>query len=268
MRRRKLLVVLAGLAVVVVVGTVVLWPRANRITRENFDRIEQGMSRSQVESILGLPGDYRTAPSAYAEVLPEYIPTRMEWWTDTLLIIIDFDAAGLAYEYHSLRLGGTVQQSPVANFIWRVKRQWHRWFPESAMRRRKLLLVLAGLAVAVAAGVVVLWPRPERITREDYDRIRPGMTRAEVEAILGPPGDYRNGPTYPDLPRPITLSWSGDPDSPSAYWLGDRGGIYVYRGDPDRVGEASFVEVQRVPQDPLDNLLWRAKRQWHRWFPE
>ena len=44
------------------------------------------------------------------------------------------------------------------------------------MRRRTLLVALAGLAVVVAAGVVVLWPRPapEQITRENYDRIRVG----------------------------------------------------------------------------------------------
>jgi hypothetical protein len=40
MRRRKLLVALAGLAVVVMVGVVVvLWQQEDRITRENFDRI-------------------------------------------------------------------------------------------------------------------------------------------------------------------------------------------------------------------------------------
>jgi hypothetical protein len=80
------------------------------------------------------------------------------------------------------------------------------------VRRRKLLVALAGLAVVVAAVVVVLWPRPDRITQENYDRIRvgglwgedwathdnrapvkKGMTRTEVEAILGPPGDYRTG---------------------------------------------------------------------------
>src|SRR5262245_23034627 len=61
------------------------------------------------------------------------------------------------------------------------------------MRRQTLLVVLAGLAVVVAAGAVVLWPRADRITLENYDRIRDGMTRAEVEAILGPPGDQRTG---------------------------------------------------------------------------
>src|SRR6516162_2477131 len=63
------------------------------------------------------------------------------------------------------------------------------------MRRRTLLVVLVGLAVVVAVGAVVLWPQPpSRITRENYDRIREGMSRAEAQAILGPPGDYTTGP--------------------------------------------------------------------------
>jgi hypothetical protein len=28
-----------------------------------------------------------------------------------------------------------------------------------------------------------------------------------------------------------------------------------------------FVWADRVKQTPFDNLLWRAKRQWYRWFP-
>ena len=39
------------------------------------------------------------------------------------------------------------------------------------MRRRKLLVALAGLAVVVAAGAVVLWPHPVRATRENYFHI-------------------------------------------------------------------------------------------------
>jgi hypothetical protein len=62
------------------------------------------------------------------------------------------------------------------------------------MRRRKLLVVLAGLAVVAAAAVAIaLWPQPASslMTRQNFDRIRQGMTQAEVEAILGSPGDYR-----------------------------------------------------------------------------
>jgi hypothetical protein len=64
-------------------------------------------------------------------------------------------------------------------------------------------VVLAGLAVVVAAGAVVLWPRlPSRITRENFDRLKKGMSRAEVEAILGPPGDCRTGRGEIEIPYP------------------------------------------------------------------
>jgi hypothetical protein len=44
--------------------------------------------------------------------------------------------------------------------------------------------------------------------------------------------------------------------------------------DPQVVSAARYVRSKlrrannRLMQSPLDNLLWRAKRQWHRWFPE
>jgi hypothetical protein len=73
------------------------------------------------------------------------------------------------------------------------------------MRRRKLLVALAGPAVVVAVGAVVLWPAPTlvRVTKEHVDLIcvsdsdddEDAMTRAGVEAILGPPGDYTTRPT-------------------------------------------------------------------------
>jgi outer membrane protein assembly factor BamE (lipoprotein component of BamABCDE complex) len=63
------------------------------------------------------------------------------------------------------------------------------------MRRRRILIVQAGLVVALFATVVLLlWPRPDLITRENIERIREGMSREEMEAILGAPGDYRTRP--------------------------------------------------------------------------
>jgi hypothetical protein len=54
------------------------------------------------------------------------------------------------------------------------------------MRRRKLLVALAGLAVVGAAGAVVLWPPQSpnhRITVENCELMRTGMNRAEIEGI-------------------------------------------------------------------------------------
>jgi hypothetical protein len=142
MRRRTLLVVLAGLAVVGAAG-VVLWPRPRlRITRENlerikegYDRIERGMTLSEVVDILGPPGDYRTGPSAdfFVNVdpfgqRPDVLEFRI-WMSDTLFIGVWVEDDGHilgVYEF----LPSPSDQSHLDNFLWRLKRQWHRWFPE------------------------------------------------------------------------------------------------------------------------------------------
>src|SRR5262245_5961030 len=61
------------------------------------------------------------------------------------------------------------------------------------MRRRRLIRAVA-LVSLFGAAAFVLRPQPSRITREDFDRIAPPMSRAEVYALLGPPGDYTTGP--------------------------------------------------------------------------
>jgi hypothetical protein len=60
------------------------------------------------------------------------------------------------------------------------------------MRRRRLLLFgLAAGLIVLAVGTWLLWPQPTAITEENYGKIRVGMTREEVEAILGgPAGRY------------------------------------------------------------------------------
>jgi len=52
------------------------------------------------------------------------------------------------------------------------------------MGRRKLLLALAGLAVVAAAGVVVLGPSTDRISRENCDRIRHGMSLGRNSNVI------------------------------------------------------------------------------------
>ena len=150
------------------------------------------------------------------------------------------------------------------------------------MQRRKLLMVLAGLAV-----VVVLRPRPpSRITLENCNRIREGLSRAEVEAILGPPGDYRTGPGEtghgstenmfwtPDRSLDVArgMDWSNfsqSPDAPGlcAIWLSDSATVIIGIDDSGTV-VFKRERPRRTTQSPLDNFLWRVKRQWHRWFSE
>src|ERR1700722_7606055 len=97
------------------------------------------------------------------------------------------------------------------------------------MRRRKVLVTLVGLAV-VAVGAFVLWPRKHRITRENYERIREGMSRAELEAILGPSGDYTTGPVLLNAGTRsvIDIGDDGNPhDFPATEWRGDTASVWV-----------------------------------------
>jgi hypothetical protein len=141
-------------------------------------------------------------------------------------------------------------------------------------RKRRWLLALAGLLL-LAAGVVTVWPQPERITRENFERIREGMTRAEVEAILGPPGDYASGPTMlqPDGPTRAHVFDEDDslphlPPDRFGVWERDSAGIYVDYTRSGTVGVVTFSPLMRRPQSILESLRWRAERQWRRWFPE
>lgn len=134
------------------------------------------------------------------------------------------------------------------------------------MRRGRLRWVVDGLLLLVAllaAGVIVAWPQPGRVTEDNFDRIQEGMSRAEVEALLGPPGDYKTGPvTDPGVLKPCffgpTLDWETD-----TAWVA----IAFDRDEAGGVIEKRYVSLTRLKQSPLDSLLWRARRQWEQWFP-
>jgi hypothetical protein len=128
MRRRKLLVALAGLAVVIAVGVVALWPRqqTDRVTLYSFKLVRHGMNRSEVEKILGQPGDYRTGPAS-AELGPA-AANYLIWRSDAGVFVLDFDARGHVVE--QMHISTQRQElSPLDDLLWRLKRQWHRWFP-------------------------------------------------------------------------------------------------------------------------------------------
>jgi hypothetical protein len=142
------------------------------------------------------------------------------------------------------------------------------------MRRWKLIAG-AGLTVLIAIGVVVPGPRPDRITPGNYARIQVGMHRAEVEVILGAPGDYRAGPGE-TRSRNFYNAWQPDDDSARPLkcdkgdmllWVTDSMAIRADLDRPNKIEDFVAFERRRT-QGPLDNLLWRAKRLWRRWFPE
>jgi hypothetical protein len=143
------------------------------------------------------------------------------------------------------------------------------------MRRRKLLVALAGLAAVVAVGVVALRSQsePDRITQANSERIRVGMTRAEVAAILGPRGDFRTKESIflepPTVDRVIHYPPPGPPIVVYDQWIGDSHVASIAFSPVSGLVEAKWFMVNvPIEQSDFDIVLWRLKRQWHRWFPE
>jgi hypothetical protein len=147
------------------------------------------------------------------------------------------------------------------------------------MRRspgRRWIIVSLALVLILTGAAFVFWPRASRVTRENFQRLHGRMTRTEVEAILGPPGDYRTGPTGAiSAPRWDYLHVFEEAESPLAEaagavdeWQSDSVVIRVAYGRSDAAAEASCWDHERQERGLLDNLLWRAGHLWRRWFPE
>jgi hypothetical protein len=133
--------------------------------------------------------------------------------------------------------------------------------------------MIASLALA-GAGALMLWMRPPEITQEKVERIHEGMTRVDVVSLLGPAGDYSTGPLLvrgpSGLPNFDLQHWmyASAPDYGSeAVWVADIGVVVIRFDDDQRVISCWFYPLDRVEQNLLENLLWRAKRQWRKWFP-
>jgi hypothetical protein len=141
------------------------------------------------------------------------------------------------------------------------------------MQSRKLIPRLAvGMVALVGVGAFAFWPVPQRITRKNFDRIEIGMSRAEVEVIVGPPGDYTTGPTHlANIGRRLVISFGDDGQLLSldiAGWIADSAIICVGFNRSGVVEWKNLDDNSRLPQSEFDSVLWRAKRQWRKWFPE
>jgi hypothetical protein len=118
-------------------------------------------------------------------------------------------------------------------------------------RRRLLLFALAAAVVLFGASIWLLWPRACAITQENIDRIKVGMTFAEVEQILGgPPRDENHrGALYIDA---LHISHAHKEDD-CRQWIGQEHGVTVYFAD-QRVSASRHGDVVWLEESFLDRL--------------
>ncbi len=123
------------------------------------------------------------------------------------------------------------------------------------MWKQKRVLSFAGLLVVLAGvgALSVRWltvPVTSHISEATVARIQPGMTKAEVERLLGgPPGDY----TTRSMVWALEISRLVPPGTPAS-WLSDEGEATVYFDEEGLVTGAYFDHAFDGPESLLDRL--------------
>ena len=128
------------------------------------------------------------------------------------------------------------------------------------MRRRKLAWI-GGLLCLIAAGLLFAWLQMGgRLNVDGFSQIEPGMTQAEVEALLGgPPGNYgRYSGKFGEMTQEAYLA---PPGSVEKIWCNDERRFEIYFDQEGRVvGKHKRAGYQqRFPRS------WREVRAWVGW---
>jgi hypothetical protein len=105
--------------------------------------------------------------------------------------------------------------------------------------------------VLLGVGAWMLRPRSTEITCANAAMVQEGMTRADVESILGgPPRDDSNGPLTLDLSEALESY-----DRPHwSKWASDQVVIWCQFDADGKVNRVAQVPVRRVQESSLDML--------------
>jgi hypothetical protein len=108
---------------------------------------------------------------------------------------------------------------------------------ESDMTKKKRLLLLASLplAIAVTLGVLALLPPRLGVTKANFDRIEIGMTKAEVEAIFG------ERSTFEAFVKPSSDRYSWQSDGGAQAW------VYTTAGDNAVRNKVWLESAETIP---------------------
>ncbi len=103
------------------------------------------------------------------------------------------------------------------------------------MRKKMVLVFALLLALTAVAATCATTMRRDRITWKNINRIKPGMTEAQVQDIFGVPAGVYNAtnPTLPVL------------DPRAKCWVGDGAGVEVWFDQDARVVDTALFGVDR-----------------------
>jgi hypothetical protein len=149
------------------------------------------------------------------------------------------------------------------------------------MRRRSFFRVLVIGSAALIVAALAFRPRECPFTEERVNRINLGMARPEIEAKLGPPGDYTTGPLWytPDSDfcgfsvQAMSRELVKDPQRrfmatnalyAQSCWSSDDLVFVVAFDSEGKAWQSSIYRVRRAPNS-LESFFLRIERQWERW---
>jgi hypothetical protein len=119
-----------------------------------------------------------------------------------------------------------------------------------------MIALLAVALLLVGALLALTGPRHCPVNRRAIERIKKGMTRAEVHAILGGPGgDYRTQPAQHHINGFGIVDFMGNES-----WRGDSMGVCVAYDTEDRVEDFRGWDVVNQPPTTLEIARWRLNR--------
>jgi hypothetical protein len=115
----------------------------------------------------------------------------------------------------------------------------------------KMRLAMAGIGLAVTACIVAFCISPSRITYESYQQIRVGMSRPQVERILG-------GPARQEVKASPLSSYIWERLPGTEEWWGEEGVISVRFDAADKASEKLFSEHRTILERP--SLVAKVRR--------
>jgi hypothetical protein len=116
--------------------------------------------------------------------------------------------------------------------------------PETRRWLYGVLIVTSALGLAVVLCVLRYYYAPPPLTEEVAGRIEVGMTKKQVEYVLGrPEGDYTTGPCF------FIPSGSQYSDRHWCHWLDDHGEIEVKFDDGNKVKKVVHLPVVRLREE-------------------